>query len=97
MATGPASALGGGHRPLEGTMSRTITAATLFLLFGIGSSIAQGSCATRAMSEDGRPLAGPARCEDSARDRDGKPLEGDAKASYLERCQGSFSQPDGRG
>jgi hypothetical protein len=85
-------------------MSRTITAATLFLLFGIGSSIAQGSCATRAMSEDGKPLAGPARtsfmkkcCEDSARDRDGKPLEGDAKASYLERCQGSFSQPDGRG
>jgi len=85
-------------------MSRTITALTLFLLFGIGSAIAQGSCATRAMSEDGKPLAGPARtnfmkkcCEDSALDKDGKPLQGDAKATYLERCQGSFSEPAERG
>ena len=85
-------------------MSRTITALTLFLLFGIGSAIAQGSCATRAMSEDGKPLAGPARtnfmkkcCEDSALDKNGKPLQGDAKATYLERCQGSFSEPAERG
>jgi len=85
-------------------MSRTITTATLLLLFGIASAIAQGSCAARAMSENGKPLTEPARtsfmkkcCEDSAVDKDGKPLEGDAKASYLERCEGSFSAPAGRG
>jgi len=86
-------------------MSRTIITAILFLLFGIGSVIAQGSCAARAKSEDGKPLAGSARtsfmkkcCEDSALDKDGKPLQGDAKTSYLKRCQGSFSEPeDGRG
>src|SRR5436190_4198141 len=58
-------------------MSRTIPAATVFLLVGIAGATAQNSCAARAMSEDGKPLAGPARtsfmkkcCEDSARDRD---------------------------
>jgi hypothetical protein len=85
-------------------MSRTITAATLFLLFGIVSAIAQDSCAARAMSKDGKPLTEPARtsfmkkcCEDTALNREGKPLEGDAKASYLEKCQGSFSAPADRG
>ena len=92
-----------GNRP-EGKMSRTIATATLFLLFGIGSVVAQGSCAARAISEDGKPLAGAARtsfmkkcCEASALDKDGKPLEGDAKASFLEKCQSSFSAPEERG
>ena len=87
-------------------MSRSmITGMILYLLFGIGAVIAQGSCAARAKSEDGKPLVGAARtsfmkkcCEDSALDEDGKPLQRDAKAIYLEKCQGSFAEPeDGRG
>jgi hypothetical protein len=56
------------------------------------------------MSEDGKPLAGPARtsfmkkcCDETAVDKEGKPLEGEAKTTYLEMCRGSFSAPDDRG
>jgi hypothetical protein len=83
---------------------RALATAILVSLFGIGSAVAQGSCATRARDEDGKPLAGAARtsfmkkcCEASALDKDGKPLEGDAKASYLEKCQSAFSAPAERG
>src|SRR5438067_8936427 len=86
------------------TVSRKNMTATLFLLFGIGSAVAQNSCAARAMSEDGKPLAGPARtsfmkscCEHSARDKEGKPLEGQARAMYVEMCRGSLSAPAERG
>lgn len=82
----------------------SITAAILLLLFGIGSAIAQGSCAPRAMGEDGKPLAEPARtsfmkkcCDETAVDKDGKPLQGEAKTTYVEMCRGSFSAPDDRG
>ena len=85
-------------------MSRTIPAATVFLLVGIAGATAQNSCAARAMGEDGKPLAGPARssfmktcCEHSARDKEGKPLEGQARAIYVEMCRGSLSAPAERG
>jgi hypothetical protein len=78
--------------------------AILVSLLGIGSAIAQGSCATRAIGKDGKALAGAARtsfmkecCEASALDKDGKPLEGSARASYLEKCASAFPAPEERG
>jgi hypothetical protein len=85
-------------------MFRALATAVLISLLGIGSAVAQGSCATRAIGEDGKPLAGAARtsfmkrcCEASALDQNGKPLEGTAKASYLEKCESAFSAPEERG
>jgi glucose/arabinose dehydrogenase len=51
-----------------------------------------------AESEPGRirVLRGEAKLREKL-DKDGKPLQGDAKATYLERCQGSFSEPAERG
>jgi hypothetical protein len=84
-------------------MFRVLATAILVSLLGIGSAIAQGSCATRAIGEHGKPLAGAARtsfmkrcCEASALDKEGKPLEGAARASYLENCEGAFSAPEER-
>jgi hypothetical protein len=55
-------------------MLRVITTTLLVSLLGIGSAVAQSSCAAKAVSKDGKPLAGAARtsaikrcCEDSAR------------------------------
>jgi hypothetical protein len=75
-------------------MLRTITTALLVSLLGIGSAVAQSSCATKAVSKDGKPLAGAARtssikkcCEDSALSADGKKLSGAAKTSFVKKCQ----------
>jgi hypothetical protein len=79
-------------------MARIIATALLVSLFGIGAAIAQSSCATKAVSKDGKPLAGAARtssvkkcCEDSAVSKDGKPLSGAAKTSYVKKCQADAS------
>jgi hypothetical protein len=60
--------------------------------FASGSALAQ-SCATQAMSKDGKPLAGAAKtsaikkcCEDAAVSKDGKPLTGAAKTSSVNKC-----------
>jgi hypothetical protein len=81
-------------------MARIIAIAILVSLFGIGSAVAQSSCATKAVGKDGKPLAGAARtssikkcCEDSAISSDGKPLVGAAKASYVKKCQADASFP----
>ena len=75
-------------------MVRIITTALLVSLLGVGSALAQSSCATKAVSKDGKPLAGAARtssikkcCEDSALSADGKKLSGAAKTSYVKKCQ----------
>jgi hypothetical protein len=75
-------------------MARLIAIAIVVSLFGIGSAIAQGSCATKAVGKDGKPLTGAARtssikkcCKDSAIGRGGKPLSGAAKASFVKKCQ----------
>ena len=86
-------------------MARIIATAILVSLFGIGSAVAQDSCAAKAVGKDGKPLAGAARtssikkcCEDSAIGSNGKPLTGAAKASYVKKCQASasFSAPPAR-
>jgi hypothetical protein len=75
-------------------MARIIATAMLISVFGIGSAIAQSSCATKAVSKDGKPLSGAARtsaikkcCKDSAVSADGKRLSGAAKTSFVKKCQ----------
>ena len=74
-------------------MARIIATAILVSLFGLGTAIAQDSCATKAISKDGKPLAGAARtsaikkcCADNAIGSNGKRLAGAAKAS-VKKCQ----------
>jgi hypothetical protein len=68
--------------------------AVVLLLTGlaIGNAFAQ-TCATKATSKDGKPLAGAAKtsfikrcCEAAAVSKDGKPLSGAAKTSYVSKC-----------
>ena len=79
-------------------MAQIIAIAILASLFGVGTAIAQSSCATQAVSKDGKPLSGAARtssikkcCEDSAVSKDGKRLSGAAKASFVKKCQADAS------
>ena len=67
--------------------------ALLITSFASGSAFAQ-DCATKAVSKDGKPLAGAAKvsfikrcCEDAAVSKDGKPLAGAAKASFVKKCE----------
>ena len=62
----------------------------LVTVFAAGSAAAQ-TC--KAVSADGKPLAGAAKtshmqkcCEDSAKSADGKMLSGAAKTSYVTKC-----------
>ena len=73
-------------------MKRIILAA-LITSFAVGSAMAQ-SCESKAVSKDGKPLAGAAKtsfikkcCETSAVSKDGKPLAGAAKTSYVTKCE----------
>jgi hypothetical protein len=77
--------------------------AVLLTAFSIGSATAQGipapgTCETKAVSKDGKPLAGAAKtsfmakckreaCEPKAIGSDGKPLKGAAKKSFMDKCQ----------
>ena len=73
---------------------RRLVLALLISSFAAGSALAANSCETKAVSKDGKPLAGAAKmssmkkcCEDSAMSADGKPLSGAAKASYVKKCE----------
>jgi hypothetical protein len=78
--------------------------AMLVTAFAVGSAIAQappaaqGSCESKAVSKDGKPLAGAAKksfltkckrdaCSPKAVGSDGKPLVGAAKKSFLTKCE----------
>jgi hypothetical protein len=65
--------------------------------FAIGGAFAQ-SCETKAVSKDGKPLAGAAKtsfikkckadaCSGKAVSADGKPLAGAAKNSFMKKCE----------
>jgi len=56
------------------------------------------SCETKAVSKDGKPLAGAAKtsfvkkckedaCAGKAMSKDGKPLAGAAKTSFMTKCE----------
>ena len=80
----------------ESAMKR-IAVAALITAFTIGGALAQGSCESRALSKDGKPLAGAAKtsflakckreaCAPKAVGSDGKPLRGAAKRSFMGKC-----------
>ena len=71
---------------------KRIALAFLITAFASGGALAQ-SCSTKAMSKDGKPLAGAAKtsaikkcCEDAAVSKDGKPLTGAARTSSVNKC-----------
>lgn len=60
--------------------------------------VAPGTCESKAVAKDGKPLAGAAKasfmakckreaCEPKAVGSDGKPLKGAAKKSFMDKCQ----------
>jgi hypothetical protein len=66
--------------------------ALLMSVFAAGPVYAQ-TCATQAVSKEGKPLAGAAKasfikkcCEEAAVSKEGKPLSGAAKTSYVSKC-----------
>ena len=70
-------------------MKRVVLAIVLSA-FAAGPVYAQ---ACKAVSSDGKPLAGAAKasflkkcCEETAKSKDGKPLAGAAKNSYVKKC-----------
>jgi len=74
-----------------------VVLAILISSFAIGSALAQ-SCESKAVSKDGKPLAGAAKtsfikkckqdaCEPKAVSKDGKPLAGAAKKSFMTKCE----------
>ena len=82
---------------MEVKLKRTILAA-LILAFAAGSAMAQATCESKAISKDGKPLAGAAKtsfvnkckkdaCESKAVSKDGKPLYGAAKKSFIQKCK----------
>jgi hypothetical protein len=76
----------------------------LVTAFAVGSAVAQappaapGSCESKAVGKDGKPLAGAAKksfltkckrdaCAPKAVGSDGRPLDGAAKASFMAKCE----------
>jgi len=76
---------------------KRIFLATLIATFAMGSAFAQETCDSKAVSKDGKPLAGAAKtafmkkcnkdaCTAKAVGSDGKPLKGAAKNSFMKKC-----------
>jgi len=77
---------------------KKIMIATTVLLFAMGGALAQEACEAKAVSKDGKPLAGAAKtsfvkkckadaCEEKAVGSDGRKLAGAAKTSFMKKCQ----------
>src|SRR5262245_12125725 len=76
---------------------KRIFVALLITSFSVGTAMAQ-SCATKAISKEGKPLTGAAKtsfikkckedaCESKAVSKDGKPLSGAAKTSFMKKVR----------
>jgi nicotinic acid phosphoribosyltransferase len=82
---------------------KRIAFAALIAAFAVGTALAQApaptgdSCEAKAVSKDGKPLAGAAKtsamakckraaCEPKAVGSDGKALKGAAKKSFVDKC-----------
>jgi hypothetical protein len=76
---------------------KRIFVALLITCFSVGTAMAQ-SCASKAVSKEGKPLSGAAKtsfikkckedaCESKAVSKDGKPLSGAAKTSFMKKCE----------
>ena len=79
-------------------MMKRIFLAGIIAVFAIGAVVAQETCETKAVSKDGKPLAGAAKtsfmkkcmtetCEVKAVGSDGKKLSGAAKTSFMKKCE----------
>jgi len=79
-------------------MLKRIFLAAMITAFALGSAVAQESCETKAVSKDGKALAGAAKtsfmkkcmaesCATKAVSADGKPLAGAAKTSFMTKCE----------
>ena len=79
-------------------MMKRIFLVGIIVIFAIGSAVAQETCETKAVSKDGKPLAGAAKtsfmkkcmtetCEVKAVSSDGKKLSGAAKTSFMKKCE----------
>jgi curli biogenesis system outer membrane secretion channel CsgG len=77
---------------------KTVLIAVFVTIVGVASAFAQETCASKAVSADGKPLAGAAKksfvqkckkdaCEPKAVDSSGKALKGAAKKSFLTKCE----------
>jgi hypothetical protein len=77
---------------------KRIALALTVSLFSICSAFAQDSCEIKAVSKDGKPLAGAAKtsfmkkcaadaCAAKAIGSDGKALAGAAKTSFMKKCE----------
>ena len=77
---------------------KRIVLAALIMSFAVGSAMAQATCESKAISKEGKPLAGAAKtsfvnkckkdaCERKAVSKDGKPLYGAAKKSFIQKCK----------
>jgi hypothetical protein len=67
-------------------------------MFAVGSALAKETCESKAVSADGKPLAGAAKksfvqkckkdaCEPKAVNTKGNPLKGAARNSFLKKCE----------
>jgi hypothetical protein len=76
---------------------KRIMLALVISSLSVGFAMAQ-SCESKAVSKDGKPLAGAAKnssikkckeeaCESKAVSKDGKPLAGAAKNSFMAKCE----------
>jgi hypothetical protein len=86
------------HFPFNGgAKMKRIALAALIAVFAMGTALAQESCESKAISKDGKPLAGAAKtsamnkckrdaCAPKAIGSDGKPLKGAAKKSFMTKC-----------
>lgn len=78
-------------------MKRSLLA-VLVLSLSFAYASAQETCESKAVSRDGKPLAGAAKtsfikkckrdtCQIKAVGRNGRPLAGAAKKSFMQKCQ----------
>lgn len=79
-------------------MVRSILLAAFIATFAGGAAFAQETCESKAVSKDGKTLAGAAKtsfmkkcmkdaCAGKAMSAEGKPLSGAAKNSFMKKCE----------
>jgi hypothetical protein len=89
-------------------MKKTLIVALLAAFATGGALAANADCEAKAVSKDGKPLAGAAKtsfikkceadagaassCEAKAVSKDGKPLAGAAKTSFIKKCEADAKQ-----
>jgi hypothetical protein len=82
----------------ERDMIKGVLLAAMIATFAAGTAMAQETCESKAVSKDGKALAGAAKtsfmkkcmadsCATKAVSSEGKPLAGAAKNSFMKKCE----------